>query len=439
MIVKRENKWLVMDSSGKKVLGTHYSKEEAKDQLAAIEISKKRRSVEESSNLLNNSMTNLTNYYRNICEQLKDQIVILEKKVKEEKQKKGHSKSDKKADKDYDGDGKVESGSDEYLGSRSNAIKKAIAKREGKELKESYLTEANLGSESGRRAYREKRLRDSEKLYGDSKKMPGPRFNLYDGPFRVGGGGGYKFYGPGRENPDESDMNYLPTADEMKYIRDQAAKGLDPSGRPLKTKTETETKTPESKPDDTLDSLRSKARDIGGVPLPEPQDDIDRLRAKGRNIGGVEPPADIAQKPRIGSQRTTDVFAGTASGSKASLGKVSPKIEPTKAGGNFSPLSSSSNTTMSLADTATAASLPPNLKRFDMRTAANDFLNTIRRGPRLFENAENQNIQEALKAISGNNTLSSPSVRYNGVNEKSYLVDAVVNKLNNGTKFEKQG
>lgn len=32
--------------------------------------------------------------------------------------------SEKKADKDYDGDGKIESGSDEYLGARDNAIKK---------------------------------------------------------------------------------------------------------------------------------------------------------------------------------------------------------------------------------------------------------------------------------------------------------------------------
>lgn len=34
-------------------------------------------------------------------------------------------KNTKKAAKDYDGDGKIESGTEEYLGSRSNAIKKA--------------------------------------------------------------------------------------------------------------------------------------------------------------------------------------------------------------------------------------------------------------------------------------------------------------------------
>jgi hypothetical protein len=56
MIVKRGNKWEVRDSSGEKLLGTHYSKEEAVDQLAAIEISKKKRKtfkehLEEASSL----------------------------------------------------------------------------------------------------------------------------------------------------------------------------------------------------------------------------------------------------------------------------------------------------------------------------------------------------------------------------------------------------
>ena len=40
-----------------------------------------------------------------------------------------HMKEQKKADKDYDGDGKVESGTDEYMGSRDKAIKKAMGKK----------------------------------------------------------------------------------------------------------------------------------------------------------------------------------------------------------------------------------------------------------------------------------------------------------------------
>jgi hypothetical protein len=44
-----------------------------------------------------------------------------------------HMKEDKKAAKDYDGDGKVESGKEEYFGSKDKAIKKAM----GKKIKES--------------------------------------------------------------------------------------------------------------------------------------------------------------------------------------------------------------------------------------------------------------------------------------------------------------
>ena len=39
-----------------------------------------------------------------------------------------HMEEGKKADKDYDGDGKVESGMDEYFGSKDKAIKKAMGK-----------------------------------------------------------------------------------------------------------------------------------------------------------------------------------------------------------------------------------------------------------------------------------------------------------------------
>jgi len=39
--------------------------------------------------------------------------------------------SEKMASKDHDGDGKVESGKDEYFGSRDKAIKKAMAKKKG--------------------------------------------------------------------------------------------------------------------------------------------------------------------------------------------------------------------------------------------------------------------------------------------------------------------
>lgn len=40
MVRKRGDKWVVLDSTGKKVLGTHPSKEEADTQLRAIEANK---------------------------------------------------------------------------------------------------------------------------------------------------------------------------------------------------------------------------------------------------------------------------------------------------------------------------------------------------------------------------------------------------------------
>ena len=45
--------------------------------------------------------------------------------------------AEKKADKDYDGDGKVESSKDEYFGSKDKAIKKAMGKGTCKKCKES--------------------------------------------------------------------------------------------------------------------------------------------------------------------------------------------------------------------------------------------------------------------------------------------------------------
>lgn len=59
--------------------------------------------------------------YRDLCHKLLNEINLLEASLKKKKKK--------KANKDYDGDGKVESGSEEYLGSRDKAIKKAMGKK----------------------------------------------------------------------------------------------------------------------------------------------------------------------------------------------------------------------------------------------------------------------------------------------------------------------
>jgi hypothetical protein len=88
-------------------------------------------------------MKHLENYYRNLCEQLQQQIAILEAKMKDKKKdkkdSKKSSKKEKMADKDYDGDGEVESSKDEYFGSKDKAIKKKMAEKkkmikEGREV-----------------------------------------------------------------------------------------------------------------------------------------------------------------------------------------------------------------------------------------------------------------------------------------------------------------
>ena len=68
--------------------------------------------------------------------------------------------AEKKADKDYDGDGKIESGTDEYMGSRDKAIKKAMGKKkddckkcEHDEVEEAYAVKPRFKDEEERKAY----------------------------------------------------------------------------------------------------------------------------------------------------------------------------------------------------------------------------------------------------------------------------------------------
>lgn len=75
MIVKKGNKWLVKDSSGKKILGTHDTKEKAIKQLAAVEISKKERAKE-------STMENTEHYYKLKCAELSEIKKNLEYKLK---------------------------------------------------------------------------------------------------------------------------------------------------------------------------------------------------------------------------------------------------------------------------------------------------------------------------------------------------------------------
>lgn len=75
-------------------------------------------------------------YYKTLYEQLQAQLNLIEKRFDISKFNKS-KKKDKKATKDYDGDGEVESSKDEYFGSKDKAIKKAIVdKKKKKTLKE---------------------------------------------------------------------------------------------------------------------------------------------------------------------------------------------------------------------------------------------------------------------------------------------------------------
>ena len=74
-------------------------------------------------------------YYKTLYEQLQAQLNLIEKRFDISKFNKSKKKG-KKSTKDYDGDGKVESGKEEYFGSKDKAIKKAIDKKKKTTLKE---------------------------------------------------------------------------------------------------------------------------------------------------------------------------------------------------------------------------------------------------------------------------------------------------------------
>lgn len=90
---------------------------------------------------------------------------------------------EKMATKDHDGDGKIESGKDEYFGSRDKAIKKAIAKR-GKKLQDSVI-DVMLGREELPEGAREDAMRDIKRDSGKGmapvKKDPKPGKSKHDG------------------------------------------------------------------------------------------------------------------------------------------------------------------------------------------------------------------------------------------------------------------
>ena len=80
---------------------------------------------------------------------------------------------EKKAAKDYDGDGKVESGKDEYFGSKDKAIKKAMGKKVKEDTDnyvEAYVTELNKTTMGSYVKKASKDLSDRRFDQGDSEK-----------------------------------------------------------------------------------------------------------------------------------------------------------------------------------------------------------------------------------------------------------------------------
>ena len=88
---------------------------------------------------------------------------------------KGVASESKMATKDHDGDGKIESGKDEYFGSRDKAIKKAIAKK-GKKLQDSVI-DVMLGRQELPEGAKEDAMRDisRDKDLAKPKKPSAPK------------------------------------------------------------------------------------------------------------------------------------------------------------------------------------------------------------------------------------------------------------------------
>ena len=99
--------------------------------------------------------------------QMEEEVSYVEAYVTELNKTGSPMKEDKKAAKDYDGDGKVESGKDEYFGSKDKAIKKAMKKEDTDNYVEAYVDALNKTSVGIDEAERDlgDRLHRKRKLY----------------------------------------------------------------------------------------------------------------------------------------------------------------------------------------------------------------------------------------------------------------------------------
>lgn len=143
MIVHKGNKWVVMDSSGKKVLGTHPSKEKAAKQLSAIEISKKE--IKENSERINIVMDQKA---KQLLENLLQRIDILEQELQKYRSQKLEYMPDQRIDEALDRVGGNVNNVSPSIRCLANKIQKST-------LIDSVINKLNEGNEMNKKSFKD--------------------------------------------------------------------------------------------------------------------------------------------------------------------------------------------------------------------------------------------------------------------------------------------
>ena len=107
------------------------------DKVALMNRQEEQNDVERWQGVLDDQMEKSSKKLATLgAPQMEEETSYVETYVKELNKTGSSMKEEKKAAKDYDGDGKVESGKDEYFGSKDKAIKKAMGKKVKEEVEE---------------------------------------------------------------------------------------------------------------------------------------------------------------------------------------------------------------------------------------------------------------------------------------------------------------
>ena len=109
------------------------------DKVALMNRQEEQNDVERWQGILDDQMEKSSKELATLgAPQMEEETSYVETYVKELNKTGYPMEEEKKAAKDYDGDGKVESGKDEYFGSKDKAIKKAMGKKVKEENEENY-------------------------------------------------------------------------------------------------------------------------------------------------------------------------------------------------------------------------------------------------------------------------------------------------------------